>query len=425
MSTEAKKTRAKARIEETYDSLCDKRRELRAIISQMNGEGWTWELCRMMACMLKEMGRLVRIKEVSFALNVPEGSLGRSCAKMGVTIPKATNNRQKWERDLMERAEKDIPLAHDEGCASPGVGGCAAQDNGIPPTPVSDERGDGCEGECITDTPDVGQPGGEEHGEEFPAVGGERREGGPLQGGLRQLFPSIGVASEGFWGCDIHDGDVDEAPALDAFGNGSVPRHLRHDRFVRMREQNSTLRSKLESCERRNEELVSEVARLGSVDSRIRRELDRAKRDTDHWYNRASDLQRQLIDARTELGAIREECRRLQGECQHLKGAAAALNTEVGWRKFVGECQNENWQLKRALDGLRVDMQSRASELDALREDVRKAQFAEANQHERAKQMEEELARMRAASAAKESEEDAVFGQACPLATVYRAFFPW
>jgi hypothetical protein len=106
MRAEAKKTRAKARVAETYDSLCDKRRELHAIMPQMHDEGWTWELCRMMGRVLKEMGRLIRIKEVPSALNVPEGSLRRSRAKRGVTIPRATNNHQKWERDLMERAEK-------------------------------------------------------------------------------------------------------------------------------------------------------------------------------------------------------------------------------------------------------------------------------------------------------------------------------
>jgi hypothetical protein len=64
---------------------------------------------------------------------------------------------------------------------------------------------------------------------------------------------------------------------------------------------------------------------------------------------------------------------------------------------------------------LRRELRAEASELDALREEVRKAEFAEANDRERVGEMEEELAGVRAASAQKESEEDAALSKAFPF----------
>jgi chromosome segregation ATPase len=138
-----------------------------------------------------------------------------------------------------------------------------------------------------------------------------------------------------------------------------------------MREQNSTVRTKLERCERRNEALVSEVARLGSVDSRMRIELDREKRDASHWRERASELRRQLIEARTELSAKKGECEKMREECRQLRATVDALTTPLGWRGVVSECRNENWRLKQELDGfLKRDMNARTDELAALREEV-------------------------------------------------------
>jgi hypothetical protein len=60
-------------------------------------------------------------------------------------------------------------------------------------------------------------------------------------------------------------------------------------------------------------------------------------------------------------------------------------------------------------------VEAKVGELEALPDEVRKAQFAESNQAERAKDLEEELARVRIASARKVSEEDAALYQAFPL----------
>jgi hypothetical protein len=125
-----------------------------------------------------------------------------------------------------------------------------------------------------------------------------------------------------------------------------------------------------------------------------------------------SDLQSRLIEARTGLGTEKEECGRLREECQHLKATVEALNTQAGWRGIMNECRNENWQLKRELDGLKREMHAKAAELAGLREEVWKAKFAETSQHARAMQIEGELVRVREAASEKGSEEDAAFREA-------------
>jgi hypothetical protein len=61
-----------------------------------------------------------------------------------------------------------------------------------------------------------------------------------------------------------------------------------------------------------------------------------------------------------------------------------------------------------------LDTLSEELELDTLCEEVRKAKFAEANQRDRAREIEEELARVRIASAQKVNEEEVAPGFAGP-----------
>jgi chromosome segregation ATPase len=187
------------------------------------------------------------------------------------------------------------------------------------------------------------------------------------------------------------------------------------DTVQNVHDQIARLRKVLAEWQRRNGEFAEEIDRLGANDSRMRIELDRLKRDMDKWRTTASDLQRQLIEARTELGAKTEECRRLPDELQPIKEMLAAIDTQDGWRQRLDECRNESWRLQREAGVLRNVVDSKAGELDALREEVRKARFAESNQRERAKDIEEELARVRLASIEKESEEDAAIREALPF----------
>jgi hypothetical protein len=50
----------KTRIEATFQSLCEKRRGLRVIISNMNQADWQREDCCMLARSCREIGRLIR-----------------------------------------------------------------------------------------------------------------------------------------------------------------------------------------------------------------------------------------------------------------------------------------------------------------------------------------------------------------------------
>jgi hypothetical protein len=190
------------------------------------------------------------------------------------------------------------------------------------------------------------------------------------------------------------------------------------DKFARMREQNDGLRSDLGECQRGGGELADEVARLDAKDSRVIMELDRVKRDRDRdrerWRDRVSVLQSQLIDAKTELGS-KEECRRLQNECQRIKETVGALNTQEGWRQRQEGCRNENWRLQGEVGVLKKEKDAKPGELDTVCEEVGKAKVAEANQRDRAREIEEELARVRIASARKVNEEDVAFREAFPF----------
>jgi chromosome segregation ATPase len=147
----------------------------------------------------------------------------------------------------------------------------------------------------------------------------------------------------------------------------------------------------------------------------MRRELDRVKRVMDQCRLKGSDWQGQLIEARSGLGAKKEECRRLRDELQDLKGTLEALSTPEGWRQRLDECRSENWRLQRAVGAMKNDVDARAGELEALREEVRTAQFAEMIQRDRAEDMKEELVSVRVASVSSESEEDAAFREALPF----------
>jgi hypothetical protein len=126
-------------------------------------------------------------------------------------------------------------------------------------------------------------------------------------------------------------------------------------------------------------------------------------------------LQSQLIDARTELGAKAEECRRLQAECQQLKKTVAELNTQGECRRRITECRKGNWTLQRELGQLKREGRAKATGLDSSREEVRRAEFAEANHRERGREIEEELARVRIVYAHKETEADAAWRKAFPF----------
>jgi hypothetical protein len=80
--------------------------QLREIISQMIEVRWTREHFRMLARECKEKGRLVRIGEVSGALDVSHGSLSRRFAHMGVTMPREYTKRDEWEGPLMEHNKR-------------------------------------------------------------------------------------------------------------------------------------------------------------------------------------------------------------------------------------------------------------------------------------------------------------------------------
>jgi hypothetical protein len=142
---------AKSRGEEMLACLCDRRRGLREIISQMVEIGCTREHCRMLARECKEMGRLIRIGEVSDALDVPRGSLSRRLAGMGVTMPKAYTKRDELECHLVDRSQQVVPLGrHTDGeaGAAPGVGEGHTWEGGGTSTQFSDERGDGYKGDA-------------------------------------------------------------------------------------------------------------------------------------------------------------------------------------------------------------------------------------------------------------------------------------
>jgi Mg2+ and Co2+ transporter CorA len=111
-------------------------------------------------------------------------------------------------------------------------------------------------------------------------------------------------------------------------------------------------------------------------------------------------LQSKPIEARTELEAKTEECRRLQAECRQLKKTVAELNTQGECRRRITECRNENWSLQR-------ELQAKATGLGTLHEDVRTAEFAEANHRERAREFEEELSRVLIVYAHRETEGEA------------------
>jgi hypothetical protein len=144
-------------------------------------------------------------------------------------------------------------------------------------------------------------------------------------------------------------------------------------------------------------------------------ELDRVKRDREHWRSEASGLLSQLIDGKTELRCKEEGCRGLQNGCQHLKETVGALNTQEGWRQRLDGCRNESWRVQREVGVLKKGMAAKTGELDALCEGVRKAKFAEASQRNRARESEEELGRVRISSAQKVSEEDSAFREAFPF----------
>jgi chromosome segregation ATPase len=133
----------------------------------------------------------------------------------------------------------------------------------------------------------------------------------------------------------------------------------------------------------------------------------------------ATGLQSQLIGARTELGAKKDECRRLQAECRHLKKTVAERNARDEWRRRNTECRNESWSRQRELGQLKRELRAKATGLDALREEVRRAKFAEASHRGRARKIEGELARVRIVYAHKEAEEDAALRKAFPFISKY------
>jgi hypothetical protein len=108
----------------------------------------------------------------------------------------------------------------------------------------------------------------------------------------------------------------------------------------------------------------------------------------------------QVIEARTELGAEKEVCERLREECRYLGATVEALNTPAGW---MGGFRDRRSKRELAVPagvgrfGEGMCMRKR-DELAALREEVRKAEFAEANQQEPARQIEAELVSVRVAS---------------------------
>jgi hypothetical protein len=122
--------------------------------------------------------------------------------------------------------------------------------------------GDGCKGGCVTATPDVCELEGEKARVESAPGACEEREGGDLLD-PRRRFPVVADAPEHNWGGEAYDGGVTDAAAVGPFGNGSIPRRLRMDKFVLMREQIAGLRGGLAKWQRRSAELADEVVRLG------------------------------------------------------------------------------------------------------------------------------------------------------------------
>jgi hypothetical protein len=407
----------KPRTEVIFYSVCDKRRQLREIIAGVHQGGLTQKNCRALAREWKGLGRLIRMGEVIEALEIDHRSLLKRCAEVNVQMPKTPSNRCSWERQLMARAEAAVPLVVSfprEARAAPAVEEGHMDDGGVIYGESLVEIGGSCKGECATESPAVWEVEGGS-GEELPPAAAEERGVGPLQEAGRRLFPPTFDAREESGRGQAYEGDVSDAAALDAFGDGPIPRHLRMDKVRIVRDQNAKMRAALAECRRCNGELAEEVDRLGANDSRMRRELDRLKRDLDKWRTTASGLQSQLIEARAELSVKKDECERLREECRHLAATVDALNTPGGWRGVVTECRNENWRLKQELDFVKSDMNAKTDELAALREEVSKAKFAETNQQARAMQIEEELVRVREAAAWKESEEDAAFREALPF----------
>jgi hypothetical protein len=92
-------------------------------------------------------------------------------------------------------------------------------------------------GGWVTATPDVCELGGEKAWVGFAPGACEEGEGGDLPDGWRRTFRAIADALEHDWGGEAHEGGVADAAAEDPFGKGSIPRHLRVDRLVPMREQ--------------------------------------------------------------------------------------------------------------------------------------------------------------------------------------------
>jgi hypothetical protein len=150
---------------------------------------------------------------------------------MHISIPKATTNRNIGERELMARGERAVPLAgrrDGEPGAAPGAGEGNEGEGGNAAEQLLNDWGGAYEGGIVAETPGVCELRGV--GEESIAVAYEVLEGGPLQVGLRQLFPSTEVL-EGFGREQAHDGGVAGAAALDAFETGPCPPNWRIDRI--------------------------------------------------------------------------------------------------------------------------------------------------------------------------------------------------
>jgi hypothetical protein len=79
---------AKRGNEEIFRSLCTKRREWREIITKIHSEGLTYKNGKNQAGACGELGRLMRIGEVTDALGVANGSLKSLLDKMHIRMPR-------------------------------------------------------------------------------------------------------------------------------------------------------------------------------------------------------------------------------------------------------------------------------------------------------------------------------------------------